>query len=199
MTVLAILASLITAAAAAWWVAQTPGRPTQKSEVTEWAQACANRSLLAVLATSVMAGGGNNAAPGAGAWLWIGPIAAAVAVIGFTLAAWVTDPQKRIPLMAVPLGWALLAFAVAVWVTTNTEPVLEEGAVDLTRPFVVGQRAAMLVVIIGVVHTWWVWKSRSKRRKRSHARHDAQIRAMRAQIEREQRTASKPMKGRSRR
>lgn len=199
MTVLAILVSLIVGATAAWWVAQTPGKPTNKSEITEWAQASANRSLVAVVVCSAMAGGGNNAAPGAGAWLWIGPIVAAVAVIGFTLTAWITDPAKRVPLMAFPLGWALIAFGVAVWVTTNTEPVIEEDAVDITRPFVVGQQAALLVAIVGAVHTWWVWKSRVRRRKRSQARMDAQVRAMRARIEREQRSARKPMKGKSRR
>lgn len=196
MTVLAIVVSLLFAAAAGWWVAQTPGRPSSRSEVPPWAQASSTRALIAVFICAATAGAAGSVAPEAGVWLWVGAIVHALAVIGFTLAGWVTDPTKRVPTMVFPLGWALLALGVGVWVASNTDPVINSDTVDMTRPFAVGQRAAVVVGIVGAVHTWWVWKSRSRQRKSTQARHDAQIHAMRARIDRERAQPTKSMRGR---
>lgn len=200
MTAVAVAVSLLIAVAAGWWVAQTPGRPQTRADVPAWAQASASRSLVAVLVCAATASACGNAAPRAGVWVWLGAIVAALAVIAFTAAGWATDPSKRVPTMVFPIGWALLALAVGIWVASNTNPVLSNDTVDMTHPFVVGQRAAFLVIIVGAAHTWWMWKSRAARRKSQQARHDDQVLAMRAQIEREQQRSSKQtMRGKRRR
>lgn len=198
MTVLAVGMTLLVAAAAAWWIAHTPGWPTARADVPPWTQAAATRALIAVFVCAASAGAAGNIAPEAGVWPWLGAIAAALTVIALTAIGWVTDSTKRVPTMAFLIGWALLAIGVGVWVTLNTDPIISDDAVDLTRPFAVGQRAALLVGLIGLVHTWWVWRSRARRRRSTQTRREAQIRAMRARIDREQQHPTTALRGRRR-